>query len=139
MTPLFASRAQVFVVDAEQQNHGAPAENFLTPFSGGLRLPSMPGSRSPLKVFVTQIGFHETIVAAHSQRAALEAWGIQRNLFSIGRAYDTRDAAICAVALAAPGQVFARPINSGKPFRLVSAISEGAVTLADNGPSTESK
>jgi len=107
----------------------------------------MPGKRAffvmprtrPLKVYVTQIGFHETIVAAHSQRAALEAWGITRNLFAVGRAYDTRDQAVCSIAMDSPGRVFARPINSAKPFRMVRAIEEGTVTLADDGPSEASK
>lgn len=98
----------------------------------------MPRTR-PLKVYVTQIGFHEAIVATHSQRSALEAWGITRNLFAVGRAHDTRDQAVCKVAMAEPGRVFARPMNSAKPFRAVRAIQEGAVTLADDGPSDQAK
>ena len=98
----------------------------------------MPRTR-PLKVYVTQIGFHETIVAAASQRAALEAWGITRNLFAVGRAHDTRDQSVCSIAMAQPGQVFARPMNSAKPFRAVRTIKEGAVTLADDGPSDQAK
>lgn len=97
----------------------------------------MPATRS-LKVYVTQIGFHLAIVATYSQREALEAWGIQRNLFAIGRAHDTRDPALCAIAMAEPGRVLARPINSAKPFRPVRTIKEGTVTL-DDGPSDQSK
>jgi hypothetical protein len=99
----------------------------------------MPVSKTPLKVYVTRIGFHETIVAAPSQRAALAAWGVTRNLFSNGRAHDTRDAEMCRLALSLPGQVFARPAGSGKPFKLVTANdagaqSERAATLLDDGP-----
>jgi hypothetical protein len=99
----------------------------------------MPFSRTPLKVYVTQIGFHETIVAAYSQRAALAAWGVTRNLFASGRAHDTRDDEICRIALALPGQVFARPAGSGKPFRPVSANDPGpqnerAAIHEDDGP-----
>lgn len=78
-------------------------------------------TQTPLKVFVTQIGLHEVIVAATSQRAALTAWGVTRNLFATGRAHDTRDADVCAAALARPGQVLARPAGSTKPFRPVNA------------------
>ncbi|HRO02414.1 MAG TPA: hypothetical protein PLS69_02265, partial [Terricaulis sp.] len=80
----------------------------------------MAAPRTPLKVFVTQIGLHEVIVAAPSQRAALEAWGATRNLFATGRAYDTRDPGVCAVALAEPGRVFARPMGGDKPFCAVA-------------------
>lgn len=78
-------------------------------------------TRKPsLKVFVTYIGVHEVIVAAVSQAAALEAWGATRNLFLTGRAHDTRDRDVCAVALAQPGQVFARPRGSTKPFKPIN-------------------
>lgn len=92
--------------------------------------------QTPLKVFVTQIGMHDVIVAAPSQREALAAWGVARNLFATGRAYDTRDQAVCAAALAAPGQVFARPAGSTKPFRAVTGTleNERAATLEDDGP-----
>ena len=35
-----------------------------------------------LKVYSTPIGFHDALVAAPSQKAALEAWGAGTNLFS---------------------------------------------------------
>lgn len=91
----------------------------------------MAASGTPLKVFVTQIGLHEVIVAAPSQREALKAWGVTRNLFATGRAHDTRDRAVCAVALAAPGQVFARKQGSNKPFRAVSANDKAAAREGD--------
>lgn len=91
----------------------------------------MAAGSPPLKVFVTQIGLHEVIVAASSQRAALAAWGVARNLFATGRAHDTRDPDVCAVALAAPGQVFARPHGSGKPFRAVNANDKAAAREGD--------
>lgn len=73
-----------------------------------------------LKIFVTQIGLHETIVAATSQRAAIAAWDVAENVFARGRAYDTRERGVYAIALEHPGQVFARPAGSGKPFKPVS-------------------
>jgi hypothetical protein len=126
------------LLTGNDESGAAPHQNFLTQKSGKARFLVMPRTR-PLKVYVTQIGFHEAIVAAHSQRAALEAWGISRNLFAVGRAHDTRDPAVCAMAMAEPGRVFARPMNSAKPFRAVRDIKEGAVTLAEDGPSGQSK
>ncbi len=44
-------------------------------------------AKSPkLKVFRTPIGFHDAYVAAPSQKAALEAWGADSNLFGRGEA-----------------------------------------------------
>jgi hypothetical protein len=71
-----------------------------------------------LKVFATQIGFHDVIVAASSQKAALAAWGVRQNLFAQGRAYDTNDKDK-ALAKEAPGEPMARPVGSKKPFRFV--------------------
>ena len=39
-----------------------------------------------LKVFRTPIGFHDAYVAAPSQKAALEAWGVRQDLFKEGQA-----------------------------------------------------
>jgi hypothetical protein len=37
-----------------------------------------------LKVFAAQFGFQDSVVAASSQKAALDAWGIRQNLFAEG-------------------------------------------------------
>ncbi len=74
--------------------------------------------RRHFKVFSTQIGFHDVIVAAPSQKAALAAWGVRQNLFASGKAIDTKDLDK-AVALEAPGELMARPLGSNKPFRFV--------------------
>jgi len=42
--------------------------------------------KQQLKVFRTPIGFHDAYVAAPSQKAALEAWGTDTNLFEAGAA-----------------------------------------------------
>lgn len=73
-----------------------------------------------LKIYVTQIGLHETIVAVASQRAAIEALGIEANAFARGHAHDVRDReGAYAIALEQPGRVFARPAGSDKPFKPV--------------------
>ena len=42
-----------------------------------------------LKTYLTSIGFFDLAVAAPSMKAALEAWGVQRNLFQQGVAWET--------------------------------------------------
>jgi len=61
-----------------------------------------------LKVFRTPIGFHDAYVAAPSQKAALEAWGSDHNLFARGEAERVDDPALTAAPLAAPGTVIKR-------------------------------
>ena len=58
-----------------------------------------------LKVFRTPIGFHDAFVAAPSQKAALEAWGSDSNLFAAGVAEAVTDPALMAEPLARPGEV----------------------------------
>ena len=41
-----------------------------------------------LKVFRTPIGFHDAYVAAPSQKAALQAWGTDTDLFARGVALE---------------------------------------------------
>lgn len=62
-----------------------------------------------LKVYRTPIGFHDAYVAAPSQKAALEAWGADANLFSRGAAERVTDPALTAEPLAQPGKVIRRP------------------------------
>lgn len=66
--------------------------------------PGRRGSRR-LKVFVTPIGFHDAYVAAPSQKAALEAWGADSNIFAAGIAEQVTDAKLMEEPLANPGKV----------------------------------
>jgi len=75
-------------------------------------------SRRKLKVFQAQLGFHDSVVAAPSQAAALRAWGVHQNLFAEGQARITTDAAAIASARAHPGTPLRRPIGSNDPFEL---------------------
>ena len=68
-------------------------------------------ARQP-KVFGARIGFFDTVVAAPSQKAALEAWGAERNWFAEGLAAPTDDAEAVKAATAAPGVVLRRPAGS---------------------------
>ena len=73
--------------------------------------PSPSGTREgrrTLKVFRTPIGFHDAFVAAPSQKAALEAWGSDSNLFAAGVAEVVTDPALMKEPLARPGEVVRR-------------------------------
>jgi hypothetical protein len=63
--------------------------------------PAKPAGR--LKVFMTQIGFHNWLVAARSQKAALEAWDVRENLFANGSAKVVTDPDCVALAMKTPG------------------------------------
>jgi hypothetical protein len=70
-----------------------------------------------LKVFRAQMGFHEAVVAAPSQTAALAAWGTRQDLFGEGLASVVDDPAIERAALAEPGVVLRRPAGGKGSFR----------------------
>jgi hypothetical protein len=58
-----------------------------------------------LKVYRTSTGFHDAYVAAPSQKAALEAWGADANLFARGVAEQVTDPALMEAPLGRPGEV----------------------------------
>lgn len=58
-----------------------------------------------LKVYRTPAGFNDAYVAAPSQKAALEAWGSDRDLFARGIAEVVTDPALTREPLASPGIV----------------------------------
>lgn len=70
-----------------------------------------------LKVFQAHLGFYDTVVAAPSQKAALEAWGAGKAEFAKGFAKATNDPAAVEAALANPGVVLRRPFGSNGPFK----------------------
>jgi chromosome segregation ATPase len=67
-----------------------------------------PERKQKLKVFRTSIGFHDAYVAAPSQKAALEAWGADGNLFAQGIAEQVTDLKLMEEPLASPGKVIKR-------------------------------
>lgn len=64
--------------------------------------------KQALKVYRTPIGFHDAYVAAASQKAALEAWGSDRDLFARGIAERVDEPALTEAPLAQPGVVIRR-------------------------------
>lgn len=96
-------------------------------------------ARTPtLKVFRTPIGFHDAYVAAASQKAALEAWGSDTNLFAQKSAELVTDPALTAEPLAQPGVVIKRmrgtkaeqlaALGPDKPRSKVALAPEGKAT-----------
>jgi uncharacterized membrane protein YccC len=90
-----------------------------------------------LKVFRTAIGFHDAYVAAPSRKAALRAWGTDKDLFARGVAEEVTDPALMAEALAEPNTVFRRlrdtPPEPAKDKRKATSRS-GKATRAERVP-----
>lgn len=58
-----------------------------------------------LKVYRTAVGFHDAYVAAPSMKAALAAWGTDKDLFARQAAELVEDPTLTAEPLAHPGEV----------------------------------
>jgi len=80
--------------------------------------------RQTLKVYRTPIGFHDAYVAAPSQKAALEAWGSDANLFARGIAEQVDDPALIEEPLAKPGVVIRR--SRGTTAEQIAALPPDA-------------
>ena len=79
--------------------------------------------KQKLKVFRTPIGFHDAYVAAPSQKAALEAWGADSNLFAQGIAEQVEDPKLAEAALERPGEVV--KVLRGSEDEHVAALGKG--------------
>ena len=78
-----------------------------------------------LKVFQTVIGLRTWVVAASSQKAALKAWDIQRDLFANGEAAETKDPAAIMAALDVPGiPVALKGVPSGVLEQAIKALEK---------------
>jgi hypothetical protein len=76
----------------------------------GVEACNMPSELPPrIKVFKTHIGFDDWVIATSSQKAALEAWDVSRNLFASGEAAVTDDPKEIDLALANIGKPVALP------------------------------
>ncbi|NTS64726.1 hypothetical protein HRV97_06100 [Sphingomonas sp. HHU CXW] len=99
-----------------------------------------------LKVFRTAAGFHDAYVAAPSRKAALAAWGAERDLFAHGAAEEVTDPALMKEPLAHPGEVIKRsrgsaaeqfaalPADAPKPKRAAKARAAEADPAAKPAP-----
>lgn len=77
-----------------------------------------------LKIFAAQMGFYETVVAAPSMKAALEAWGAHQDLFKSGAAKVTTDAKAAEAALAQPGVVLRRAVGSAGDYSAEAGLAD---------------
>lgn len=98
----------------------------------------MAKARKQLKVFRTPIGFHDAYVAAPSQKAALEAWGSDANLFASGAAERVTEAKLMEAALERPGEVI--KVLRGTEAEQVAALGKvaGKASKKASGSRTES-
>src|SRR5262245_44535066 len=91
-----------------------------------------------LKVFTTQIGFYDSILATTSQARALRLWGVSQNLFHDGMAKVTDDAKLTDAAMAAPHTPLYRVHGtkgafSEKPDATGRSLNEAAKTARQSG------
>ncbi len=66
-----------------------------------------------LKVFATQLGFVDVVIATTSRQKALDAWGVSQDLFKNGFAKELPDGASEAkAALEQPGVLLERRVGA---------------------------
>jgi hypothetical protein len=76
---------------------------------------------SRTKVYITRIGVRDWLVAVDSQKAALKAWDVHRNLFAEGAARVTNDPAHVELAMRTPGAPVAAPGRVSGPAEVAAA------------------
>jgi hypothetical protein len=90
-----------------------------------------------LKVFRTAIGFHDAYVAAPSQKAALEAWGTDTNLFAHGAAEQVTDPELLKEPLEHPGEVIKR--LRGSEREQIAALGKAKVARSKKKAAARAK
>jgi hypothetical protein len=85
-----------------------------------------------LKVYRTPIGFHDAYVAAPSQKAALQAWGSDSDLFAQKIAEQVTDPDLMKEALAHPGEIIRK--LRGTAAEQVAALGSEAAKKAAKRP-----
>lgn len=83
------------------------------------------GTQAEAQGFQTPIGFHDAYVAAPSQKAALEAWGSDADLFARGSAEQVTEPKLMAAPLERPGEVI--KLLRGTEAEQVAALGKAAV------------
>ncbi|MBI1685211.1 hypothetical protein [Caulobacter hibisci] len=87
-----------------------------------------------LKVYQAQFGFHESVVAAPNQIAALAAWGTRQNLFTEGRASLVTDPQVVEAASAHPETPLRRAVGSNDAFSLEPGLPKVPDAPERQGP-----
>lgn len=85
-----------------------------------------------LKVYRIPVGFHDAYVAAPSQKAAIEAWGSDKDVFQRGQAELVTDKALTKEPLERPGEIVKR-------LRGTAAEQIAALGPASRGPRGETE
>jgi hypothetical protein len=80
------------------------------------------GGLAKLKTYRLPVGFHDAYVAAPSQKAAIEAWGSDRDVFQRKEAELVTDAKLAEEPLANPGKVIKR--LRGTAAEQIAALGE---------------
>ena len=90
-----------------------------------------------LKVYRTVAGFYDAYVAAPSQKAALAAWGSDRDLFARGIAEQVTDPALMTEPLASPGTVVKH--SRGTTAEQIAALPEQRAPAAPRDTDADPK
>ena len=93
----------------------------------------------PLKVYRAHLGFFDTVVAAHSQKDALAAWGGAPGEFRQGFASVTDDEKAVTAALATPGVALYRPFGSSGAFTADKSLKGAALPAAETPRASKPK
>jgi hypothetical protein len=96
-----------------------------------------------LKTYQASVGFFDLAIAAPSMKAALQAWGADRNLFHEGMAKESDDPDVIAATMAAPGLVLRRPVGTRESFKehagLPTYLARGGSEQAGPNPAPPKK
>lgn len=84
------------------------------------------------KVYLTRIGLKDWVVAVDSQKAALKAWDVHRNLFAEGAARITNDPLHVELAMRTPGVPVAVPGRLTEPVESVPVRKAAKPAPASN-------
>jgi hypothetical protein len=97
----------------------------------------MPAQQK-LKVYRTPIGFHDAYVAAPSQKAALQVWGSDSDLFAQNLAEQVTDPDLMKEALAHPGEII-RKLRGTADEQVEALGSEAAKKVAKRPANSKPK
>lgn len=95
-----------------------------------------PKTGRALKLFRTTAGFEDAYVAAPSRKAALAAWGTDKDLFARGMAEQVGDPQVCQAALDGPGEVIRVPRGTLEQH-LVAAEAQAPPKARRKSPRTD--
>lgn len=94
----------------------------------------------PLKVYWAEVdGLHEWIVSAPNRSEALDALGVNQDLFAQGEAGDASDPAAIEAARAQPLTPLRRPRGSSEPFAPATGATDWSAAIPETAKAAKSK